>query len=232
MKKGVLVAAIVLAIFLAGMLAEKEIGIFSRVPLLQTTTEIPKVLSDLFFKTTHTVEIPALPEFVFKDNITFYRGDIRMVGGPWSPYFGGKDYRQFVDSVEEPKAASVLQYRTIGLKGTSFANVLQELGGEAKAVSTFAQIYFLIRTQKDGRDGPLRICEFRNGTRHNKNLFFVKSSRGIVYPVEVEGTRSYGETSWRIYVKFYGERQKLIDSQGIAFKFEEVIPGDVVFYPN
>jgi len=220
MKKSAVVVIVALAIFLVGALAEKEMGIVSRVTL--------------FFDNVGTAEIPAMREFVFKEHFTNYPGIWIKMDGPWTPQFGGKDFQQFVEMTEKPVNASVLGHKTIGPLGTSFAEVMKELGGESKVATTFSQIYYLIEKQKNDKDGPLLVCPFINNTRHNKNLFFVKSPRGVVYPVSVSATFHEGESKidWSVYVEFYGEHQRLIDMEGIRFKFEELISGDVVFYPN
>ena len=218
MKKSVLLIIVVLAAFLMGAFVERETSISSRVAF--------------FFENEGAVKIPATPEFVFKDHFSKYPEIwIKMDGGPWAPFFEGKDFKQFIEIIEGPKNASVLRYKTIKF-GSSFSKTLKELGGEKRVVTTFAQIFHLIKNQKDGQDGPLLVSEFRVGERDNTNLFFVRSPKGTVYPVSVRGTKQNGKTRWSVYVEFYGEQQRVIDSYGIPFKYYESIPGDVVFYPN
>lgn len=235
MEKSTFKVVVILLAFLAGAIVESEVGILSRFTHTIAKVQVPTVLSvsNLFFQNERTVEIPALPEFVFKENITDYPGITRMINGPWTPHLWGKDYRQFIEIVEAPKGASVLQYKTLGPRPASFAKVLDDLGGEKKAVVSFSQIYYLIEKQKDGQEGPLLIPDFVNGVRPNANIFFVKNNRGVVFPARVSATRdkeSIFKPRWSIDLELYGERQRRLDSQGIPFKYDEVIPGDVLFY--
>lgn len=77
--------------------------------------------------------------------------------------------------VEEPIGEQILRYGNL-TKGSPDAPIIKELGGEAKAKTTLAELYDLLKKQGQGQDGVLL-------TNGYANIFYIKDVSGLLRSV-------------------------------------------------
>lgn len=92
-------------------------------------------------------------------------------------YLGDNFKAWFSEKTEEPFAGSTIQ--SFKLRQSSLDQpIITELGGEAKAETTLAEIYALMERQKNGEHGIL----LANGWA---NIFYVRDASGVLRAVRV-----------------------------------------------
>jgi hypothetical protein len=82
--------------------------------------------------------------------------------------------------IEEPLSEQELRYGNL-TKGSVDGPIIEELGGEAKAVATLTELYDLLTKQANGEDGVLL-------TNGYANIFYIKDISGVLRAVGVDWT--------------------------------------------
>ncbi len=109
-------------------------------------------------------------------------------------YLGDNFKGCFLSKTEAPIQETVLRYQKLVWSSTDDF-IIAELGGEAKAETTLAQVFALMQIQKNGEAGVL----FNNGW---ENIFHVRDTNGVLRAVGIDWR--FG--GWRAYTGFVGGR--------------------------
>ncbi|MEK7181120.1 MAG: hypothetical protein AAB738_02170 [Patescibacteria group bacterium] len=127
-----------------------------------------------------TITIPATTKkFVAKERFV-------LGTGSGISYFGDDFKKWFLDKVEEPFAGSTI--RAFRLHESLLDGpIIAELGGEAKAETTLAEIDALVARQKNGEGGILL-------TNGYANIFYVRDAAGVLRAVGV----FWRDDGWRV----------------------------------
>ena len=80
--------------------------------------------------------------------------------------------------IEEPQGAQELRYGDL-TKGSVDGPIVEELGGEAKAETTLAELHDLLKKQANGEDGVLL-------TNGRANIFYIQDISGVLRAVFVD----------------------------------------------
>lgn len=83
----------------------------------------------------------------------------------------------FYDKTEEAFGGSTLNYGKLSRSSVD-GPIIAELGGEAKAETTVAEVYALMEAQKNGENGSLL-------TNGYANIFYVRDAKGVLRSVYV-----------------------------------------------
>ena len=83
----------------------------------------------------------------------------------------------FYDKTEEAFGGSTLNYGKLSRSSVD-GPIIAELGGEAKAETTVAEVYALMEAQKNGENGSLL-------TNGYANIFYVRDAKGVLRSVDV-----------------------------------------------
>jgi hypothetical protein len=95
---------------------------------------------------------------------------------------------QFLGKVEPPHTGSTLRCSKL-VNPPALGLIVLELGGEAKAETTLAELFSLMKAQKKGENGPLLTDGYAN-------IFFIKDVDGTLHTVNVD---------WRWYPPNYDD---------------------------
>lgn len=101
-------------------------------------------------------------------------------------YLGDNFKEWFLGKVEEPKGASTLRPHLLK-KSSLDGPIIAELGGEAKAETTLAEIYEAMELQRSGEDGVLL-------TNGRANIFYVRDKRLLLCAVDVR----WSDDGWHV----------------------------------
>jgi hypothetical protein len=93
----------------------------------------------------------------------------------------------FYDKTEEAFGGSTLNYGKLSRSSVD-GPIIAELGGEAKAETTVAEVYALMEAQKNGENGSLL-------TNGYANIFYVRDAKGVLRSVSV----LWDDGGWFVY---------------------------------
>ncbi|MFA5736568.1 MAG: hypothetical protein WCX70_01740 [Candidatus Paceibacterota bacterium] len=130
---------------------------------------------ELLLKPVGTVVIPATTvPFVDKDYFKLKRdgGICSSLGDNFTNWFLSGDGK-----TEDPESEQMLRYHKLR-KSSVDGPIITELGGEAKAETTLAEMFSLMEKQKNGEDGVLLDNGF-------SNIFYIRDKNGVLRAVLV-----------------------------------------------
>ncbi|MBU1179975.1 hypothetical protein KJ885_03455 [Patescibacteria group bacterium] len=131
-----------------------------------------------------TVVIPKTEKFAAYDSFVV---NTEAAASAKISYLGDNFRSWFLDKTEESSDETTLRYHTLR-RASMDESIITELGGEAWAETTLAQIYALIKKQKNGEAGVL----LKNGYA---NIFYVRDVGSVFRAVLVY----WDGVGWYVY---------------------------------
>jgi len=153
----------------------------------------PKPLLNLLGTVTVSA---ATKKFVAKDWLKVNTGKSASVKISW---LGDNLKSWFSAKVEEPIPEITLRYQELR-KSSVDAPIIAELGGEAKAETTLAEMFALLERQKNGESGVLL-------TNGYANVFYIRDVNGVLRAVDA---RWFGD-GWLVDAYFVGDPFRWFD---------------------
>ena len=137
----------------------------------ETPWEAPVTAAkDVLLKLVSTVSLLAIKEFSAQAH--FQVGETEGVKVGW---LGDNFKRVFGDKVEKNAAGATLKIHTL-LKGSTDTLIIAELGGEAVAETTLAQMWEMLKAQGRGQKGKLLVNGYAN-------IFYIRDAQGTLWAV-------------------------------------------------
>lgn len=130
-----------------------------------------------------TVAVPKTEKFVARDCFVVNT----KAAAPVKISYLGENFRSlFLGKIEAPSGEASLRYHILRQASVDVP-IIAELGGEAKAETTLAKIYALMKEQKNGEEGTL----LNNGYA---NIFYVRDVGSVLRTVYV----FWNGVGWRV----------------------------------
>ncbi len=128
------------------------------------TTEL---VGSLLSQSLGTIAIPATKEFIAQDRFvvnTSRKAPVKI------SHLGKNFQKWFIKKIEKPAPKAVISYANL-LKPLVDSQIISVLGGEEKSETMLAQIYALMKWQRNGENGILL-------TNSCANIFYVRDISG------------------------------------------------------
>lgn len=101
-------------------------------------------------------------------------------------WLGDNFKKNFLDKVEEVVAETTLNYHKLK-KSSRDILIINELGGEDKAETTLAEMFFQMKKQASGESGVLLTNDYAN-------IFYIRDINGVLWAVNC----NWNDDGWNV----------------------------------